>query len=103
MTADDTSPPKRPSLPAAPPPGVSEHRHSLPSALRSEADFLNRRFAAFADDLMLAATELEDLRAEVAYLRAGILRAIEGGDDRLVVLRELYASPAHPSRDELIG
>lgn len=83
--------------------GLSERNHSLPSALKQEADFLNRRFQGFADDLTRAATELEDLRNEVSLLRAGILRAIRNEDERLTVLLELRDSTGHHNHDGLIG
>ena len=103
MTTDAN--PTLPSVPATSglPSGVSERWNSLPSALRSEADFLNRRFAAFAADLTLAATELEDLRSEVAYLRAGILRAIENEAHRAEILQVLHTSPVHTSAEKSIG
>jgi hypothetical protein len=107
--------------------GLSERNHSLPSALRREAEFLHqrlqsftatpmdnltlkhevgslaRRFRSFATDLKLAAAELEELRTEAAFLRAGILQAIERDSDRVVILTALWDSPRHRDHDGLVG
>jgi hypothetical protein len=83
--------------------GTSEPNHSLPSALRAEADFLSRRFKRYADDLLVAAGELEELRHEIAYLRAGVLHAIENEHDRLDILNELHNSERSRNNEGLIG
>jgi hypothetical protein len=89
----------------APIEGIKEPIHSLPASLKAEADFLNRRFHLFADDLHQAADELEQLRNEISLVKSELHGALNSGHDiRFAVERLLKRlSDRRPTDDKTIG